>query len=264
MNKTDDLLLEIGCEELPSHHVPALVDMLAATLTQQLSAVQLAPQAIHTYTGPRRLAIVCHQIPVQQPSSKMTRYGPFYDQAYDQQHNPTASCLSFARACGVTADQLTVVKTRRGQRVCATQQRTGQATLELLPPLISYAFEHLSLAYTMRWGTRDRGFLRPIHWIVLLFGEQVMNTSIFGVETGRISYGHRFLSPHSLVITHPSAYLSLLCETGYVMADQAVRRQTIIAAIQQLAGHDRALIQDALLDEITGITEWASSTERSF
>lgn len=252
-----DLLLEIGCEELPPKQQHALPELIKNNLTKALSEAELDHGKVFTYATPRRIAILINDIETIQPSREIERQGPSYESAYDKSGTPTLACLGFARSCGISADQLEVQDTPKGKRVYCRVKQEGKATAELLPELISNTLKKLPLSKPMRWGNNDFAFVRPVQWVVLLFGREVINATIYAKKTTCNTEGHRFLAPKKLSINEPKDYNAILYSKGHVIAEFNARREMIKKAINKTVGaNHKAIVSPALLDEVTALVEW--------
>ena len=256
----NDLLIEIGSEELPSGAVKPLADALANNLVAALAKANLTHGNVSRFATPRRLAVLIHDVQVTQASQNISRRGPANAAAIDAQGQPTQALLGFAKSCGVTVDQLSTTKTDKGDWWVYDSVQAGANTVDLLPDMLKDAIAGLPIAKPMRWGDGDTEFARPVHWVVLLFGDTVVPTQILGVNTGRQSIGHRYHHPKAFTIASPRQYESRLRE-AFVLADFELRRQTIIEQVQALTvNQDKlAVMPDALVDEVTSIVEWPNA-----
>jgi glycyl-tRNA synthetase beta chain len=253
----NDVLFELGTEELPSGAVWPLVDALANHVVAALEKAKLQHGTVYRFATPRRLAIVIHRVQSVQDSQRVSRRGPSCLSSIDAAGQPLPSLLGFAKSCGVTVDDLTQVETDKGAWWVYEALHPGVKTEQLLPAMIRDAVMALPIIKPMRWGTGTEPFVRPVHWAVLLFGDEVVDMMLLGVRTGRTSFGHRFHHPAALEISTPRAYASSL-QDAFVLADFHVRRQVIIDQIQALTSQRgcQAIMPEALLDEVTSIVEW--------
>lgn len=255
--KHDDLLFELGTEELPPLSVQTLSETLAIHITAGLKKAELDYGDVHTFATPRRLAVIIKNIAVTQNNQTIEKRGPTLKAAFDTAGHPTLACLGFASACGTTVDQLITCETDKGAWLFFKQIQAGANTTDLLPELIKQAIQQLPIPKPMRWGNHAVEFIRPVHWAVLLFGEHCIKMDLFGISTGRNTFGHRFHHPNPIPIPHPNEYETLLRKQGFVIADFALRRQHIYDGVQNAAAaHGQALREDALLDEVTSLVEW--------
>ncbi len=252
-----DLLFEIGTEELPPRHIHNLAQTLAANLQAQLDRAELGYGEVRTFATPRRLAVLIRNVAGAQKTHTVEKRGPALKAAFDAEGHPTLACLGFASACGATVDQLVVRETDKGAWLFFSQEQGGMPSSELLPELIKQAVNQLPLKKPMRWGNHDTMFLRPVHWIVLLFGKKCLKTMVLGKPSGRITYGHRFHHPKAIRIQQPCDYETVLREQGKVIADFATRKRIIRQQVESsIAGKGHAVYDEALLNEVTGLVEW--------
>ena len=226
-----DLLLEIGCEELPTQAVKALSQELHSRLVGILNLHQLNNGKAQIFATPRRIAVYIPGVDTQQAPQVIERQGPAISQAFDAQGRPTPAATGFAKSCGVPVEALS----EKDQRLYYKGEKPGQKTATLLPSLVQQAISQMSMARPMRWGTHSESFARPVHWILLMFGTEVIPTTLFGVSSGNQTFGHRFHHPEPLTITAPKDYAQLLREQGHVIADFNERLEKIKQAIT--AGH---------------------------
>ncbi len=254
---SNDILFEIGTEELPSRAVQLLAEALQQHVLATLDAAGISHGEARSFATPRRLAVLVSTVARQQRDQVISRRGPAVVDIQEIQHNPSAALLGFAKTCGVALDQLTTITTDKGRWWCYEAVKPGESTQTLLPKLLQEAVARLPIAKGMCWGHGDVLFARPVHWVVLLYGTELVEATILGVPSGRYSYGHRFHSPQAIAITEPAAYESSLLQS-YVIADFAKRRQRIAAQITALAAQQarQVIMPEALLDEVTSIVEW--------
>ncbi len=261
----NDLLFELGSEELPSGAVKPLGEALKVNLVAALEKANLSYGSVKYFATPRRLAVLIHDVQCVQASQRIVRRGPSASSATDANGNPTQALMGFAKSCGVSVDALTLSKTDKGEWWCFETEQAGEETLELLPAIIQDAVMGLPIAKPMRWGAGVEEFARPVHWAVLLFGDSSISTSVLGVNTGRISYGHRYHHPEALTITEPKHYESLM-KAAFVLADFDLRRHSIVEQVEQLVFNQDQypVMPDELLDEVTSIVEWPHALLATF
>jgi glycyl-tRNA synthetase beta chain len=257
MSDYRDCLLEIATEELPPGALSTLPAALQANIAQQLEQAQLSYADIQTFATPRRIAVHIRQLALHQPDRTVTRRGPAYQAAFTDDGQPTPAAKGFAKSCGVSVDQLSTQHNEQGKWLWFEQLQPGQSTHELLPAICQQALAKLPLAKPMRWGDHNTAFARPIHSVILLLGEEVIDCELYHLPTGRVTCGHRFLHPAPVTITRPEDYETQLRQAN-VIADFSKRRQTIEKQIEELCQqHDIvAQLDDALLNEVTNIVEW--------
>jgi len=258
MNTTKDLLVEIGTEELPPKALRRLSDAFAEGIRSRLEAAELAHGEVHPYASPRRLAVWVRDVADGQADKEVERRGPAVTAAFDEEGNPTKAAQGFARSCGVEVDALETAETEKGAWLVHRTTQAGQPTTALLPEMVREALEGLPIPKRMRWGSEQVQFVRPVHWAVLLFGDEVVDAEILGVPTGRESRGHRFHHPEPLYVGAPAAYGPLLESEGRVLADFEARREAIRGQVLEAAARveGEAVIEEGLLEEVTGLVEW--------
>lgn len=261
----NDFIFELGCEELPSGAVWPLADEFANQLLAALDKAQLSYGEVKRFATPRRLAIVICELQAEQASQSVTRRGPAAVAAYDQEGKPTPALLGFAKSCGVDVGQLERLETDKGDWMVCETRSSGRQTKQLLPAMVSQCLASLPIAKPMRWGSSDAEFARPVHWAVMLYGNEVIDHELLGVKTGRQSRGHRFHHPQEITITCAQNYESQLRES-FVIADFATRRQMIKDQVKQLAvPYDATVIMpEELVDEVTSIVEWPQALIANF
>jgi glycyl-tRNA synthetase beta chain len=261
----NDFIFELGCEELPSGAVWPLANQLADNLLEALDKAQLRYTSVKRFATPRRLAVTIYDLQTKQGSQLITKRGPAAVAAYDSAGKPTQALLGFAKSCGVELDKLSRIKTDKGDWIIYETEQPGQETKDLLPVLVNQAVSSLSLVKPMRWGDEDIEFARPVHWIVMLYGDEVLQHPILGVNAGRYSRGHRFHAPQEFLISSAKAYEKQLRD-AFVIADFSLRRQTIQDQVQELVVPLKAtaVIPDELLDEVTSIVEWPQALVAHF
>lgn len=252
-----DFLFELGCEELPSGAVWPLADEFANHVLSALDKEQLQYGEVTRFATPRRIALRICNLQSDKPSQKITRRGPASNAAFDKEGYPTPALSGFAKSCGVEVTQLSKLSTDKGEWMVYETDVEGKKTSTLLPALINQALSSLSIAKPMRWGNWDYEFARPVHWAVLLYGEEVLAHDFLGVRSGNCSRGHRFHHPKDVVILSPKSYESQMQE-AFVVVDFAKRRQMIKEQVEQLAAQHEAyaIMPEELVNEVTSIVEW--------
>lgn len=258
MVETRDLLIEVGTEELPPKALRGLSESLTQGLGQRLQAAGLTYASLKGYGSPRRLAVWVQGLTISQPDRVLERRGPALTAAFDEEGKPTAAAQGFANSCGVSVDTLESLENEKGAWLVYRQRRQGELTRELLPDILAQALQALPIPKRMRWSDFKAEFIRPVHWLVLLFGDEIIPAVLLGVQAGRETRGHRFHHPTPLYLTEPAAYAPLLETEGKVIADFSARREAIDAQVMETAKSlgGNALIEKALLDEVTGLVEW--------
>lgn len=258
MSECQDLLFEVGTEELPPRSLQQMRQSLHACVDRLLDDHHLAHGACHSYATPRRLAVLVEQVPLQQPDREITRRGPALDAAFDRDGNPTRPAEGFARSCGVSVAELEKLENDKGAWLVYRASAAGRAATDILPGLFEQALRELPVARRMRWGAGEFEFVRPVHWVLLLLGEEPVPGTILGLPTGRHSRGHRFHHDEPIAVSQPSAYAGLLEHTGHVLVDMEQRRDSIRTQVSEAGAAlgGTASIDADLLDEVTALVEW--------
>jgi glycyl-tRNA synthetase beta chain len=248
-----DFLVELGTEELPPKALKTLGEAFLAGIEKGLKAAGLSYSASRYYAAPRRLAVLIEQLEEQQADRTQNLDGPPVQAAFDKDGNPTQAALGFAKKCGVELSQID----QSGPKLKFSQSIPGQAAAGLLPGIVETSLNELPIPKRMRWGARKTEFVRPSQWLVMLFGDEVIDCEILAQQSGRISRGHRFHANHDVRISAPANYAEDL-RAAYVIADFAERRTQISARIDQLAAEQQgtAIVPPALLDEVSALVEW--------
>ncbi len=256
--KPADLLVEIGTEELPPKALRGLMDAFAANIGDAIDEARLEHGDVHAYASPRRLAVIVEKLAASQEDRRLSQKGPPVSVAYDDDGNPLPPASAFAKKCGVDVAELGRVKTGKGEWLAAETVEKGKTTAELLPALIEQALADLPIPRRMRWGAGDAEFVRPIHWIVLLHGTDVVDGTVMGIACGNTTMGHRFHSRGPVTIATPSAYLETLEQEGRVIADFGVRRELVRKGVEARAKEASGHIVDgeSLYDEVAALVEW--------
>ncbi len=258
MSEVRDLLFELGTEELPPKSLTTLVSAFRVNVASGFQKLGLIHGEIRSYGTPRRLSVFVRDLSSMQSDQTLERRGPALQAAYQADGTPTKATEGFARSCGVPVDQLGVIQTDKGQWLGFTQRIPGVASTQLLPDIFHQALADLPIAKRMRWGAGTAEFVRPVHWAVLLFGDEVVEAEILGVSTGRLTHGHRFHQPTPFAISAPDRYEHELREKGRVIVDPEERKRAVEHmardAASQLGGHP--CIDDDLLGEVSALVEW--------
>jgi glycyl-tRNA synthetase beta chain len=258
MTAKRDFLVEIGTEELPPKALRVLEQAFAAELVSGLAKTGLEHGEVRSFATPRRLAVVVRGLTAQQPDQKIERRGPPVSAAFDAEGLPTRAAQSFAATWKISLEELQRRDEGKGTFLYYIGVKAGAPAVELLPGLVQSALDALPIPRRMRWGAGEAQFVRPVHWIVMLYGKEVVPASLLDTASGNLTRGHRFHAPKPLRLSSPSAYERTLRERGYVVADFEARRSMIregVAAVAAGLG-GRPLMSAALLDEVTALVEW--------
>jgi glycyl-tRNA synthetase beta chain len=254
-----DFLVELGTEELPPKSLRALEIAFRDGVISRIVAAGLAHGAVESFATPRRLAVLVKRLATTAADQKVQRRGPPVSAAFDATGTPTRAALAFSQSCGVELPQLGRERDARDHEFLSyTGVKAGIAAVDLLPTVVSDALDAMPIAKRMRWGSGEAQFVRPVHWLVMLLGRDVIPARILDVDSGNETRGHRFHSSRALRIRSPNAYAGTLETRGHVIASFEERRSRIRAGVEALATslQGQAHITEALLDEVTALVEW--------
>ncbi|MAM00467.1 glycine--tRNA ligase subunit beta [Hydrocarboniclastica marina] len=253
-----DFLVEIGTEELPPKALLQLSNAFTQGITDGLTEAGVSFAGVESFAAPRRLAVRIVDVADSQPDKPVEKRGPAVKAAFDEAGNPTRALEGFAGSLDITVDQLDTLETDKGAWVVYRSVEKGQATVSLLPGLVSQSLARLPIPKRMRWGSSRVEFVRPAQWVVMLYGSDVVDCEILGLTTGRETRGHRFHCRQKLIIPTPGDYELVLKSQGHVLADFNERRDLIRAGVERLAQEQggTAVIDPDLLDEVTALNEW--------
>jgi glycyl-tRNA synthetase beta chain len=256
--QTSDFLVEIGTEELPPKSLHALIQAFADGIERGLTGCGIRFGKVEKFATPRRLAVRVNQVGTEQPPQEIKRLGPAISGSFDSNGQPTKAALGFAASCGVAIGDLAQVDGPKGKVLGYTATRPGELTRVLLPEIVNASLKDLPIAKRMRWGSGEAEFVRPVHWVVMLFGSDKVDADVLGVASGTTSRGHRFHAPGAITISSPAAYEAALRNEGKVLVDLAERRDRVRHGVEAAAATvgGTAVIGDALLDEVCALVEW--------
>ena len=260
-----DLVLEIGCEEIPAGFIPKAMADMELLMKRELTAARLEFGEIVTLGTPRRLVLAVKGIAERQPDADLTAMGPAKSVAFDGQGNPTRAAQGFARGQGVEVSELTVVLTEKGEYLAAKKSEIGRETSELLIEILPRLMGAIPFKKSMRWGDLDVRFARPIHWIVALFDYAVVPFSFGNIESGRISRGHRFMANTTFAVRDLAHYLEE-CERHFVIPDPERRKEIIRAEVERVAieAGGAVLPDESLLTQVSFLVEYPSAVAGTF
>ena len=266
MSEVENLLVEIGTEELPPKALKRLSIAFGELLCERLTAQGLEYSSYSVYATPRRLAVTVNGLPISQPDRDIERRGPSVEQSFDEAGKPTKAAEGFANSVGLKVEQLERLENNQGSWLLFRTTEVGEATASLLPSIVEEALAKLPIAKRMRWSDLDVEFVRPVHWIVLLFGTDIVKARILGVDTGRISYGHRFHHPEGMPLEDAASYATTLYSSGRVVVDFAARAQMIREQVEEAATvlGGEAVMDANLIEETTALVEWPVAVAGSF
>ncbi len=266
MSKTQNLLIEIGTEELPPNSLKKLATAFKEEVIKSLQKEELKFSEANWYATPRRLSLLINDLQISQEDKNELRRGPALSAAFDEAGKPTRATEGFAKSCGIEVEKLEKLETDKGTWLSFNAVVKGKETSELIPAIIESALGRLPIAKRMRWGDSNVEFVRPIKWVLILFGKNTIDCEIMGVTSGKESFGHRFHHPGAVVIKTPENYINTLKQEAHVLADYNERRSLILSQVTSIAekNNGNAIIDPDLLDEVTALVEWPVSFAGNF
>ncbi len=258
--KAQNLLLEIGCEELPASFIEPALSYLKEKIGEKLNENHLSFSSSETFGTPRRLIAIFYDVPDVQPDREELIVGPSERAAFDESGNPTRAAVGFARSKGVDVSELIVVENppgRKGRYVAVKRVVKGRKTLEVLKGILPEVITSIPFKKSMRWGEKRIRFARPIRWITAVYGKETVEFEIDGIRSTNVSFGHRFLSPEPFVVGEPAEFISQL-EERFVVADIEKRKTIILDRSKDLAEEvgGELLEDEELLNEVTNLVEF--------
>ncbi len=260
---TADLLIELGCEELPPKALDTIRKAFFEAVLSGLekSNINLDRSSSRSYSTPRRLALLMAGVAGGQPDLDQERRGPAVKAAFDGEGNPTGAALGFARSVGKDVSELETISNDKGEWLYARIRQPGKPLSELIYPILEQAIKQLPVPKPMRWADHDFSFVRPVHWLVVLHGDQLIEGRLLGQRAGRQTWGHRVHGEGPHTIPSSSEYLQVL-QDAYVVADQDQRRSLIAEGLKQ--ANPSVLIDSGLLEEVNNLVEWPVAVSCSF
>ena len=263
---TQNFLVEIGTEELPPKALKTLATSFADNVEAELNQASLSFDKIEWFAAPRRLAVKVLNLATQQPSKEIEKRGPAVSAAFDAEGKPTKAAEGWARGCGITVAQAERIATDKGEWLVHRAKIEGQPTKNLLNDIVANALAKLPIPKPMRWADKTVQFIRPVHTVTMLLGDELIEGEILGVASARTIRGHRFLGEKEFEIQHADQYPQLLCEKGSVVADFNERKAEILAKSQAKATAlgGVADIEESLLEEVTSLVEYPNVLAAKF
>jgi len=264
-----DFLFELGTEELPPKALKTLLKSFAESIYQQLDNAGLAydKQQSQIFAAPRRLSMRVVNLAEQTSASEKLVWGPPANVAFDADGKPSKAAQAFAAKNGIDENKLKNFIKNDGKvdKLCCSQKTGGDSVTKLLPIFVEQALKDLPIPKRMRWGSRKAEFVRPVHWLVMLYGKDVIDCEILEQKAGRITHGHRFHAPGDLAIDEPSHYQKLLRD-HYVEVCFKMRRNKIVEQVNIVADKlgGTAVIDRELLDEVNSLVEWPVALAGNF
>ena len=263
---TQNFLVEIGTEELPPKALKTLATSFADNVEVELNQAGLTFDKIEWFAAPRRLAVKVLNLATQQPSKEIEKRGPAVSAAFDAEGKPTKAAEGWARGCGITVEQAERIATDKGEWLVHRAKIEGQPTKNLLNDIVANALAKLPIPKPMRWADKTVQFIRPVHTVTMLLGDELIEGEILGVASARTIRGHRFLGEKEFEIQHADQYPQLLREKGSVVADFNERKAEILAKSQAKATAlgGVADIEESLLEEVTSLVEYPNVLAAKF
>ena len=263
---TQNFLVEIGTEELPPKALKTLATAFADNVEAELNQAGLTFDKIEWFAAPRRLAVKVLNLATQQPSKEIEKRGPAVSAAFDAEGKPTKAAEGWARGCGITVEQAERIATDKGEWLVHRAKIEGQPTKNLLNGIVANALAKLPIPKPMRWADKTVQFIRPVHTVTMLLGDELIEGEILDVASARTIRGHRFLGEKEFEIQHADQYPQLLREKGAVVADFNERKAEILAKSQAKATAlgGVADIEESLLEEVTSLVEYPNVLAAKF
>ncbi|HPJ07281.1 MAG TPA: glycine--tRNA ligase subunit beta [Deltaproteobacteria bacterium] len=250
------LLFEIGTEEIPSGFIVPALNFMKSFMGERLTALRLDHEDIRVFSTPRRLALKVSGIAETLPDATETKTGPPKSIAFDKDGNPTKAGLGFAQTCGVNISEVTIARTPKGEYLSVTRTTPGRPAREVLPALLEEMIPKIPFTKTMRWSNQGVRFARPVHWILALFGIDVLPVAFGDISSGRVTFGNRFMAREPLEVADPETYEQVL-DKAHVIPDLDKRKHAIWSTLENEAKKLGAEIRDRdLLDEVANLLEF--------
>jgi glycyl-tRNA synthetase beta chain len=254
---SNELLFEIGTEEIPAGFLSkAMVDM-EDIVRQSLTEKHISFNGIRCLATPRRLVLYIADVAPKQEDQSLEKLGPSKKAAFDENGQPTKAALGFARGQGMEVSQLETIVTEKGEYLGARKIISGQPTVHLLPEILTSFLLSIPFRKSMRWATYDLRFARPVHWLLAIYGGNIIPLKIEDIKSANTSRGHRFMSPEPFTVSTFADYLTKARE-NYVIADPEERKKIILAEAQKMAAevNGKIFYTEDLLEEISFIVEY--------
>ena len=254
---TENLLIELGTEELPPKAFRKLAEAFAENFTQELTKAELAFERVEWFAAPRRLALKIHQLATTQNDKQVEKRGPAVSAAFVD-GKPTQAAAGWARSNGIEVEQAERLVTDKGEWLVYRATVAGQPTRTLIAEMTATALANLPIPKLMRWGASRTQFVRPVHTLCMLFGSELIEGEVLSLSSARTIRGHRFMGEAAFEISHADQYPALLEERGKVIADFARRKAFIQSGAEAAAAKLGGIadIDESLLEEVTSLVEW--------
>ena len=261
----ENLLVEIGTEELPPKALRKLAESFAENLATELASLELNQQGVNWYASPRRLGLRVTALEAKQSDKVVEKRGPAVAAAFDADGNPTKAAMGWARGCGIDVSDAQTLETDKGAWLLHKAQVEGQATTSLMSDAVNKALAKLPIPKPMRWGANKTQFIRPVHTATILFGSTLIEGEILGKQVGNQLQGHRFHHPEKVTINHADDVFDVL-KSAYVVADFEARKAQIREQIEAAASavNAKVAMDEDLLEEVTSLVEWPVTLTATF
>lgn len=260
-----ELLLEIGTEEIPADLIPKALTDMDALIRKELGAARIDHGEVRTMATPRRLVLIVKDVADKQADQIIEKLGPAKRVSFDEAGNPTKAALGFARGQGIDISEVEVVATEKGEYICSRKKIVGEETIYILPGILTEFITSIPFQKSMRWMDLSIRFVRPIHWLLALFGGEIVPFQIENITSGRKTCGHRFMSPGFFLIKDVKDYFSKMRE-NYVIVNQEDRKRIILEEAEKAARtvSGKPVVIDKLLEEVVYLVEYPSAVCGSF
>lgn len=264
--RTEDFLIEIGTEELPPSLLKTLIVGFAGNIRHELADSGFGFKNLEAYGTPRRLAIIVRSLEERQADKESEKRGPAVSTAYNNDGTPTPALHGFMRACGITDPNLLErLRNKKGEWLFYRQHEQGRTIEEEVQGIIDRSLAQLNVARPMRWSSQREEFVRPVHWVVALFGHEVLEVEIFGCKASNLSHGHRFMHPEPVIILSAKEYVEK-CRDAKVVVDPNEREDLIREKVNmeglRLGGNIE--LENRLVEEVSALVEWPEVLSGSF
>ncbi len=260
-----NLLVEIGTEELPPKSLRKLAEAFAANLREELASLELAHQGVNWYASPRRLGLQVKALEAKQQDKEVEKRGPATKAAFDAEGNPTKAAMGWARGCGIEVKDAQTLETDKGAWLLHIAKVAGKDTTALMADVVNKALAKLPIPKPMRWGANKTQFIRPVHTATILFGDQLIKGEVLGKEVSNQLQGHRFHHPEKISVNHADDVFEVL-KSAHVIADYEQRKTQIREQIESAAKavNAKVAMDEELLEEVTSLVEWPVTLTATF
>jgi glycyl-tRNA synthetase beta chain len=252
-----ELLLEIGTEEIPAGFVLQALSDLKELVQKEFEANRIDFKGIRTLGTPRRIVLHIESVSEKQRDEEVRKIGPAKATAFDSNGTPTKAAIGFAKGQSVPVESLEVIQTEKGEYVCAVKREAGKPTLEILPSILLEIILSIPFQKSMKWAEVPIRFARPIHWLLCLFGGDVVPFTLGDIRSGNITYGHRFMHPAPMAVKDFDSYLEKMSETRVIVDPVERKRRIEEGMIREGARVSGKILRDeGLLDEVNFLVEY--------